>query len=281
MTTPADWTPGPGIAALRTHAPEVAAALDLLPIRPVTGGTTAGTTAGTADVLTAFAEQFEVDVSMITPEQRAALIEVLGPHTRPFLGRLYVADWVPRARRALDQLFGAPSAWPAGDGSDEAAGPGGADPWPALDDLWRAIARLRVLDPVTTEVLRLRQARQHRCRICQSLRSRSALAAGVDEETLDEIDHYPDSALSERHKTGLAVVDALVWEPTGLGPDLVAAVRRHYTPTEAVELVLDLLRNAANKVAVALGTDEAHVSEGTEVYDVLPDGSVAFGLSAP
>ena len=252
---------------LRTHAPEVAALLDRLPVVPLD----VLVAEETADVV-AFAEQFALDVSMISAEQRQALLAALGPRTRTFAGRLYVADWVPRARRALAQLAGENPSEPApGGGADD-------DPWPVLDELWRAIARLRRLDPVTTEVLRLRQARQHNCRICQSLRSRSALAAGGAEETYDEIDDYTRSSLSERHRTGLAVVDALVWDPAGLGPDLVAAVRAHYSSAEQVELVLDLLRNAANKVSVALGTDEAHVVEGTEVYDVLEDGSVVFGL---
>lgn len=257
---------------LRSHAPEVAAALDRLTVVPLDD-----LVAGEAPEVVAFAEQFAVDVSMVSDEQRDALVAALGPRTRTFAGRLYVADWVPRARRALtqlgqlDPLTGLAAPRPTADGAD--------DPWPALDELWRAIARLRVLDPVTTEVLRLRQARQHNCRICQSLRSRSALVAGGDEETYAAIDdHAGSSSLSERHRTGLAVVDALVWDPAGLGPDLVAAVRAHYSPAEQVELVLDLLRNAANKVAVALGTDAAHVTEGTEVYDVLEDGSVVFGL---
>jgi alkylhydroperoxidase family enzyme len=251
---------------LRTHAPQVAALLDRLPVVRLD----ALVAAESAEVV-AFAEQFALDVSMISTEQRQALVADLGPRTRAFAGRLYVADWVPRARRALAQLAGEAPPEPTPASSVD-------DPWPVLDELWRAIARLRALDPVTTEVLRLRQARQHNCRICQSLRSRSALDAGGDEATYDAIDDDAASGLSERHRTGLAVVDALVWDPAGLGPDLVAAVRAHYSPAEQVELVLDLLRNAANKVAVALGTDEAHVAEGTEVYDVLEDGSVVFGL---
>jgi alkylhydroperoxidase family enzyme len=251
---------------LRTHAPEVAALLDRLPVVPLDE-----LVADEAADVVAFAEQFALDVSLISAEQRQALVAALGPRTRTFAGRLYVADWVPRARRALAQLAGERLPEPPAGGSVE-------DPWPTLDELWRAIARLRILDPVTTEVLRLRQARQHNCRICQSLRSRSALVAGGAEETYAAIDDYTASSLSERHRTGLAVVDALVWDPAGLGPDLVAAVRTHYSSAEQVELVLDLLRNAANKVAVALGTDEAHVTEGTEVYDSLEDGSVVFGL---
>ena len=47
-----------------------------------------------------------------------------------------------------------------------------------------------------------------------------------------------------------------------------------------VELVLDVTRNALNKVAVALGADAAHVDDGIEVYDVEPDGSLVYGLSA-
>ena len=43
---------------------------------------------------------------------------------------------------------------------------------------------------------------------------------------------------------------------------------------EIVEIVLDLVRNAANKIAVSLGGDEAVVTDGVEFYDVDPSGEV-------
>ena len=49
-----------------------------------------------------------------------------------------------------------------------------------------------------------------------------------------------------------------------------------YTPPEQqVELVLDISRNASNKFAVSMAADGANVTEGYEVYDVKPDGSIA------
>ena len=46
-----------------------------------------------------------------------------------------------------------------------------------------------------------------------------------------------------------------------------------------VELVLDIMRNAANKIAVAFRADEAHVTEGVEYYDVDDDGQLVYGLT--
>jgi hypothetical protein len=46
-----------------------------------------------------------------------------------------------------------------------------------------------------------------------------------------------------------------------------------------VELVLDVARNAANKIAVAFGADEAHVTDGVEFYDVDERGELVYGLT--
>jgi hypothetical protein len=48
-----------------------------------------------------------------------------------------------------------------------------------------------------------------------------------------------------------------------------------------VELVLDVARNAQNKIAVALGADDPNVESGVEIYDVNPDGTLTYGLAAP
>jgi len=57
------------------------------------------------------------------------------------------------------------------------------------------------------------------------------------------------------------------------------AVREHFTPAEAVELVLDVMRNSWNKTTVAAELDEAHVTEGVEVYEYYDDGTMEFGLA--
>ena len=50
-----------------------------------------------------------------------------------------------------------------------------------LNDFVPAVARLQALDPLTTEVVRLRGATQHNCRLCKSRRDEQALDAGGSE----------------------------------------------------------------------------------------------------
>ena len=49
-------------------------------------------------------------------------------------------------------------------------------------------------------------------------------------------------------------------------------MREHLTDAQAVEVVLDVVRNAANKIAVALGADEPEVTEGVQLFVTDADG---------
>lgn len=237
----------------------------------------AQTTDALTDAPLEFAEQFSVDVSMIDDAQRAALASVLGPDTGRFVQLLYVADWVPRARAGLAALFTAQEpGWTVPVEWDTTG-----EPWPLIQRTLVEVARVRELDPVTTEVVRLYQARQHNCRLCKSLRNRTAMLAGGGEELYDEVDDFRTSSLSPRHKAALEFADALIWQPAHLDPQVVADLRTYFSPAEAVEVVIDLMRNACNKIAVSTGSDAANVADGIEVYDVNPDGSVDFGLALP
>ena len=55
---------------------------------------------------------------------------------------------------------------------------------------------MRALDPVTSELVRLRGAAQHNCRLCKSLREGTALDAGGSETLYDEIDRFETSVCS-------------------------------------------------------------------------------------
>jgi AhpD family alkylhydroperoxidase len=223
-----------------------------------------------------FAEQFSLDVSSVREDQRAALVQALGDAAVPFAQALYVADVIPRARFALDALFGA-SAAPAKPAS--AALPGSV--WAAIEDLIRVVPGLQGLDPITTELVRLRGARQHQCRICKSVRSHSAFAAGATDATFDAVDRYAHSDLSDALKAALAFTDAFIWTPGRIGEAELAPLRKHYSPAQQVELVLDIARNATNKFAVSMAADAPNVSEGYEIYDVAADGSITYGLTRP
>ena len=208
----------------------------------------------------------DFNVTGISAEQRAAFADALGAKVFGAAVLIFVADFAPRMRAgfaALGQDWCPEPVW------DHDTDPAAA----LLDGFVPAVGRMRHLDPVTSEVVRLRGARQHNCRLCKSLREGSALDAGGTEDLYDAIDDYENSGLSERHRAALRYVDALIWTPSQIdGTDLLA----NFTQDEAVELTLDVMRNAANKVAVALGADAARVSEGTERYALGADGNPVY-----
>ena len=63
------------------------------------------------------------------------------------------------------------------------------------------VARLRELDPVTTEIVRLRGATQHNCRLCKSLREGHALDAGGSESLYDADRALRDVGRADRPRT--------------------------------------------------------------------------------
>ena len=255
---------GGGIGALARRVCGQTLGLPPLPARD---------TAGTDAVVAEFAEQFSVDVSAIGPAQRAALLEHLGEGTFGVVVQIYVADFLPRVCAGLAAL-GQPAAWAGQPAAWDSADPSDA----VFTGLLPAIARLRALDPLTSELIRLRGAAQHNCRLCASLREGAALDAGGTEALYGGVGHFETSTLlTERHKAALRYVDALIWSPAQIGAEVAAGVRAHFSADEAAELTLDVLRNASNKIAVALGADAPRVAHGTERYLIGADGQTVFG----
>lgn len=220
------------------------------------------------------AEQFVLDVSSISDDQRHRCLGDLGDRAFGVVQCIYVFDHGLRVRAALRQLFG------VGHGGAAVVGPADAtgDLWGALDEWMRSVARLGALDPLTTELVRLRGARTHDCRLCRSLRNASAVQGGADESVFDQVDHYERSDLSERHKVALRLTDAMLWQPTAYPAGLVEQVHGAFDAEQAVELVLDVARNAANKIAVTFGADEPHVADGVEYYDLDERGDPVYGI---
>ena len=127
--------------------------------------------------------------------------------------QMYIADFVPRVRAGLEALgvgedylgwVAGPVAW------DHATDPSDL----VFNTFLPTVARLRELDPLTAEVVRLRGATQHNCRLCKSLRETTALNAGGTETLYEDIERFEESAqLTDRHKAALRYVDALIWAP--------------------------------------------------------------------
>lgn len=244
-----------GRSVLEAHAASVLPALDaVLAIAPPDL---------TDPAVRAFAEQVALDVSLAA-DLRPAFLAATGPSAFEVVQRIWAHDVPPRALAVLDQLYGGSTA--------PAPLPSPADPWPLLEELMRAVARLDALDPVTTELVRLRGAAAHDCRLCRSRRSVPARSAG---SLLDEVEagRLPDE-LSPRQRAALALTDAVVWDWRAVPDATLVAVRAELAEAEVVEVVLDVVRNAANKIAVALGADAPEVSEGVQWFRTDHDGQV-------
>jgi hypothetical protein len=227
-------------------------------------------------VVAAFAEQFATDVSGIGDNQRKRFTTTLGANAVRVIAAVFVADFVPRVRAGFEALgLGHP---------DTAVSEWDYETDPSqvlLGEFVPAVARLRALDPLTTEVVRLRGAVAHNCRLCQSLREEHALDTGGSEPLYAEIQDFEHSEqLSAAHRAALRYVDALVWAPSTIAVEVARGVRKHFSEDACIELTLDVMRNATNKIAVALGADAPRVASGTERYVVDEDGQTVFAEMA-
>jgi alkylhydroperoxidase family enzyme len=220
-----------------------------------------------------FAEQFSVDVSSVGDDLRGRFTSALGATAFSAVILTYFADYLPRVRAGFEAL-GLPVPWDNGIAWDHQSDLGDV----LFNTFQPGVARLGELDPLTTEVVRLRGATQHNCRLCKSRREDRALDAGGSESLYEQIEWYETSdSLTERHKAALRYVDALIWTPANIASEVAAAVRTYFTEAESYELTVDVMRNAGNKIAVALAADAPNVASGTERFHIDEDGQAVAG----
>jgi alkylhydroperoxidase family enzyme len=225
----------------------------------------------------AFAEQFVMDVGGTTAESLDGLAARVGGDQVPdFVTALYVVEFTQRLQMTAGALLEPHPARPS-------AGPAITEGPTPLREMLRlyqnAVVRGDALDPVTTELVRLRCARTHRCRICQTLRLADAKAAGVGDALTDKIDFYERSDLPERHKTALRITDAFITRPDTLTDAVVEQARSLFAQEELAELCLDITKWSTQKIHVALGTDSADAlpanEGGVTFFDFDSTGAVA------
>jgi alkylhydroperoxidase family enzyme len=222
-------------------------------------------------VALALGEQFAIDVTGVASGPLPAAAATYGASVLPLVQGIFLIDVGQRCAKALGQLFGTSvtSADWAAAGADTAVDP---DSMAAVGVLLRETAKLSTLDPVLRELVRLRGAHHHQCRRCQSVRSVAAIEAGADEQLLAATRPGAVQALSERQHTALLLTDAVLLGTVEFTDDLMSRVRAEFTAIEAVELICYLMRNSANKIAVAFGADAAIVDEGFEYQSIDVDG---------
>ena len=218
---------------------------------------------------TAFAEQMVVDVASMTTDVRAAGLAELGVGAPAFVLAVWTEDMMVRAGAAWREMFG--EEWRPIPTSAE------TDPWVAHERFLLEVAKLSALDPVTSELVRLRGARAHNCRLCQSRRSVRAIDLAGRSDLFDDGD---PTGLSDAQALALQVVDAFLWQPIQWPPGLGEQVVGTLGPAAATELTLDIVRNAANKIAVAFDADDPQVETGVEYYDIdLSTGELRYDVS--
>jgi alkylhydroperoxidase family enzyme len=216
-----------------------------------------------------FAEQMVVDVASMTADIRAAGLAELGASAPAFVLAVWTEDMMIRAGAAWREMFG--EEWRPIPTSAEIA------PWAAQERFLLEVAKLSALDPVTSELVRLRGARAHACRLCQSRRSVNAIDQAGRSDLFDVRD---PSGISDAQALALQVVDAFVWQPTQWPPGLGEQVVDALGPAAATELTLDIVRNSANKIAVAFNADDPQVKAGVEYYDIdLSTGELRYNVS--
>jgi len=214
-----------------------------------------------------FAERMVVDVASMTTDVRAAGLAELGAGAPAFVLAVWTEDMMIRAGAAWSEMFG--EEWHLIPTNAD------SDPWVAHERFLLEVAKLPALDPVTSELVRLRGARAHNCRLCQSRRSVSAIDRAGRSDLFDDRD---PSGISDA--LALQVVDAFVWQPIQWPPGLGEQVVDALGPAAATELTLDIVRNAANKIAVAFDADDPRVETGVEYYDIdVSTGELRYDVS--
>jgi AhpD family alkylhydroperoxidase len=222
----------------------------------------------------AFSEQFVIDVGGTTEDMRAELAERFGADgAKALVTGIYVVEFTQRLQLIAGRLLDDAEALADGAGV-LADGADGAEVSPAglLNAYQAAVMRGSALDPVTTELVRLRCARTHHCRICQTLRLADARAAGVDEAMTAKVDFYERSDLPERAKVALRVTDAFITQPDLLSDAVAEQARAWFGPAELASIALSITKWSTQKIQVALGTD------GADRLVTDADGVALFGF---
>jgi alkylhydroperoxidase family enzyme len=230
-----------------------------------------------------FAEQFVLDVAGIGAAERDILRRhVGGPGAADLVRAFFVVEYALRLELMSARLFDGPLVRAPRPPVRPSADPGAALR-EALSSYQDAVVRGDALDPVLTELVRLRCARTHNCRICQTLRLADARDAGADDAMTAAVDRYETSDLDERSKAALRVTDALITLPTGLPDPVLRRARSLLGPEELAELCLDVSKWSTQKVHVALETDGADRlpvnDQGVSWFRFDAEGRVA-GFSA-
>lgn len=146
-----------------------------------------------------------------------------------------------------------------------------------IADFAAAAVRARDIDPLITELVRLRCAQYHDCRLCGSFRVQEALDAGYDEAMHKAIASHATSDFDPAIKAALRLCDAMIMRPGDIDESLRTEVREHFTDAQIVEICVDVMKWSQQKALVALRIEAPASDEYLTQLIFDEDGQPAVG----
>ncbi len=146
----------------------------------------------------------------------------------------------------------------------------------AIAEFAAAVVRAKTVDPIVTELVRLRCAQIHDCRLCGSLRNQEALEDGFDETLQQKIANYESSDFDPSMIAALRLCDAMILTPASAGSELRQELQRYFSAAQIAEIMLDVMKWSQQKALVALRLEAPSWSDTrTLIFD--EQGRPGFG----
>ena len=145
----------------------------------------------------------------------------------------------------------------------------------AIAEFAASVVRAKAVDPLTTELVRLRCAQVHDCRLCGTLRNQEALDEGFNEELQQKIARYESSDLHPRQIAALRLCDAMILTPSLADTALRQELERHFSAEQIAEIMLDVVKWSQQKALVALRSEAPPWTE-TNILVFDEDGRPGF-----
>jgi AhpD family alkylhydroperoxidase len=141
----------------------------------------------------------------------------------------------------------------------------------------QATARLNLIDKRIRYLAELKAATMTACEYCIDLGSQIARRAGISDEKLLALPRYRDgNAFTEQEKLVMDYAVGMCSTPANISDELFAALRRHFTEAQIVELThVIALENMRGRFNRALGIGPAGYSEGMVCAVPVPPASAA------
>ena len=106
------------------------------------------------------------------------------------------------------------------------------------NDFYKKVFYSGRIDTRIVELVRLRLANVHGCAFCNRADTAAALAAGISQQQVDQLNDYENGPFSPREKAALALADVMaLTNPKGaLGRELYQRCKAHFSDAEMYEL---------------------------------------------